>query len=792
MSVLDRKLRRDLWSHLWLLLAITSIIGVGVACYVSMGTNYRNLQEAKLRYYAQCRMADFSIELKKAPLAALAELAELDGVVEIRPRIQFFATVDLDAVPEPINALVLSLPDARKPVINDIVLMRGSYFTDRRENEVIISEAFAARHGLGPGDWIHVVLNNRRQELLIVGSAISSEFVYALGPGAIIPDPEHFGIFFLKQSYAEDVYDFDGAANQVVGLMTPGVRERPDELLRRAETLLVPYGVFSTTPRRDQPSNRFLTQEIDGLRTFAVVMPLIFLGVAAAVLNVLLSRLAEQQRTTIGTLKALGYTDAQVFGHFLKFGLAMGVVGGLVGCVLGYGLGGFMTAIYRQFYEFPALDNRFYPNIHFFGLAISLACAIVGSLRGARVVLRLRPAEAMRAKPPRAGGAVLAERINWFWSRLGSGWRMVIRSVSRSHMRTAAAAFAAMMGAAVLSAGFMMAQAMPYLIDFQFKWITRSDIDLGLKDERSMAALLEAARLPGVDRAEPLLSVACTFVNGPYRKKGVIQGILPNAQLTVPRDIDGRPIRIPRGGLVMSAKLAEILHLRRGDTVVFEPVKGRRDRCEAVVLEIAESYVGTSVYADIELLSRMVHEEFAVNGLQLATDGHRDNQAALYRELKHLPAVESVTARADMVANLEKTLVQNMMGFIVLLVLFAGVIFFGSILTASLISLAERQREVATLRVLGYGPWWIGSLLLRETMIVTLLGTALGMPLGYFLTVLTAVSYDTELFRFPVVSTPATWIATTLLAVAFALIAHLFVQRAIHRMNWLEALQAKE
>ncbi len=127
-----------------------------------------------------------------------------------------------------------------------------------------------------------------------------------------------------------------------------------------------------------------------------------------------------------------------------------------------------------------------------------------------------------------------------------------------------------------------------------------------------------------------------------------------------------------------------------------------------------------------------------------------------------------------------------------LLVGCAGIVFLGSILNSSLVSLAERQREVATLRVLGYGPWQIGSLLLRESMIVTLVGTALGMPFGYGLSVLSAMAYDTEMFRFPVVSSAATWVCTLVLAVTFALLAHLAVQRTIHCMDWLEALQAKE
>lgn len=791
-SVLNRKLGRQLRRSWLLLLAITSIITIGVMEFVALGSCYNNLTEAKRHYYRQCRMPDFWVDLKKVPLAELDRLAETPGVVEIRPRIQFFATVDLDGAEKPLNGLVLSLPDRRQNVLADIVLRHGGYFTDRRQNEVIVNESFARRHGLRPGDWIRLVLNNRLQELFIVGTAISSEFVYLLGPGSIVPDPENFGVFYLKQSYAEDVFDFDGAANQVLGSLAPEFRGRSKPLLAEAERMLSSYGVITTIDLEDQPSNRYLTQEIDGLKSFAFFMPTVFLTIAALVLNVLLTRLAEQERTVVGTLKALGYSDLEIFGHFLKYGLAVGLAGGLLGCLAGYWLATGVTVIYREFYEFPELHNRIYYGRSLAGLGISLACAVVGSLHGTRSVLRLRPAEAMRPKPPEQGHSVLLERIGWFWQRLSSSWRMVLRDLIRNRGRTAAGVFAAMMGASILSAGFMLAHGSFYLVDFQFHRVLRHDLELAFKDERGEDALQEAAALPGVDLAEPVFSVPCTFINGPYEYRAGITGLAAGARLTIPRDREARPIRISAAGLSMSGKLADILHLDRGDLVTVQPIVGQRREQVVRVIEIVDDYLGTSVYTEIGQLSRLMDEELAMNGVQLATSRRAADEAALYRELKEMPTLESVTARADMAASIEQTLVRNMWVFIGLLVLFAGIVFFGSILNSSLVSLAERQREVATLRVLGYGPWQIGSLMLRESFIISAIGTALGMPLGYMLTVLLAMSYDTELFRFPVVSTPGVWIGTMVLGIVFTGAAHLFVQRSIHRMDWLEALKAKE
>jgi putative ABC transport system permease protein len=737
-------------------------------------------------------MADFSIELKKVPVAELEPITRLPGIGAIRPRIQFGATVALDDVPRPLNGMVLSLPDRQEPVIDDIVLRQGGYFTDRRDNEVIVNEKFAKTHDLKPGDWIHLVLNNRRQELFIVGTAISSEFVYLMGPGSILPDPEHYGVFYIKRSYAEDVFDFDGAVNQVVGLLAPDGRRDVNLVLNRAEQILAPYGVFTTTPLADQPSNKMISQEIEGLRAFAFFMPAIFLTVAALVLNVLLTRLVEQQRTIVGTLKALGYSDGQVFMHFLEFGLTIGISGGLLGCVTGYGLAELMTGEYRNFFEFPELRNRFYPGLYAIGMFISIFCAVVGSVHGTRAVLKLHPAEAMRPKPPKQGGAVLLEHATWLWQRLTSGWRMVLRGILRNRLRTAAGVFAAAMGASVLVTGFMMTEATNYLIDFQFRWVQQSDIDLSLKDERGREALLEASRLPGVDRAEPTLSVPCTFSHGPYWKKGGITGLTLDATLTVPRDQNARRIRIPAAGLAMSRKLAEILHLRRGDTVTVRMTKGERRIFQLPVVEIVDGYIGTVVYANIDYLSHLLSEELILSGVQLKMDNDPKHAAELFLELKELPALEGVNSRSEMIENLEKTVIRNMWVFIGLIVIFAGIVFFGSILNASLVSLAERQRELATLRVLGYGPWQVGSLMLRESLVVTLVGAVLGMPIGYLLTVGAAAIYESEMFRFPVVYSVGTFGWTIVLAVVFTFGAHLFVQYSVHKMNWLEALQAKE
>ncbi|MHC4591030.1 MAG: ABC transporter permease, partial [Planctomycetota bacterium] len=281
--------------------------------------------------------------------------------------------------------------------------------------------------------------------------------------------------FYVKQRFAEEVLDFDGACNEIVGLLTPDARANPGPVLEVIEQILEPYGVFTSTPRSEQASHQILTGELAQLRASAVITPAIFLAVAALVLNILMFRLAEQQRVTIGTLKALGYSNARLLRHYLAYGLVVGIAGGLLGAGVGYGLAQGLIVQYRVYFEFPRLDNEFIPWVYGAAVLVSVAFSLLGTVRGVRSVIRLEPAEAMRARPPVVAGAVWLERFRRAWSRLGFRWQMVMRSVWRHKWRTVAGAFAALMGSAIMFVTFYFMDSTFYLLEFQFEKVLRSD-----------------------------------------------------------------------------------------------------------------------------------------------------------------------------------------------------------------------------------------------------------------------------------------------------------------------------
>jgi putative ABC transport system permease protein len=775
-----------------MLIAILAIITAGIGCMVGMLATFNNLDSAKIAYYSTCRMADFWIDLKKAPTTAIDEIASIEGISTVYPRIVKEVIVDLEGVSKPLSGKVISLPSTRKPVLNNIVLRSGGYFTGQRRNEVIVSEKFAQARHLAPGKFIHLIMNGQRKKMFIIGIAISSEFIYLTPPGAMAPSPETYGAFWIKHDYAEDVFGFHGACNNVVGLLTPEARIEPELVLKKVAAYLEQYGVFSKTILKNQFSNLSLTTEMQGLQMMATMLPILFLSVAALVLNVVMLRLVEQQRTVIGTLKALGVKNKDIFAQFILYGLIVGVTGGFTGAALGYWIAAEMTEWYQAFFTFPHLINIPYYAAIISGFIVSILFSACGTIRGVKKVILLEPAEAMRPPPPPIGGKVWLENWTFFWQRLDFRWQIVLRGILRNRGRTLIGIISAAMGSAIVLMSLGMGNSMNYMVYFQFDKVLLSDYEISLHDDVDGGALYEAKRLPGVYHVEPKLTVACTFRRNNHYKKGVITGIIPDARLTVPRNECGSAVKIPSTGILMTTRLAEKLDAKIGDTVQVTPIKGLRKPFDVTIVNTVNSTFGLAVYANYHFLNKLINEDNAISGLQLkAAQGPRI-QDQFYKDVKRYPKLSSLGDIRQQKHQIQHDFVNKMNSMIYVMVAFAAIIFFGSILNAGLISISERQREIATFRVLGYRSREIGNIFLREALIINMIGAALGLPVGYWLLYIMAIHYRNDSYSMPCIVNNSTWFIAMGLAFMFIVTAFLIIQHAINKLDWSEALKMKE
>ncbi len=262
-------------------------------------------------------------------------------------------TLDLVGLDEPASARIVSIPSSRRPSVNDLFVRRGRWIEAGRPDEVLASEGFVDAHGLQPGDTLPAVINGRRRVLTIVGVALSPEYIYSIRPGELVPDDKRFAVLWMEQRAVASALDMDGAFNDVVLTMSSG--RTVNDAIARLDRILEPYGGLGAIPRALQPSHWTVENELAQLQSFGFLLPLVFLMVAAFILNVALTRALALQRAQIAALKALGYGNLALGWHYMKWALAIGAAGVVVGLAAGAWLGAAIGDLYNEFFRFPVL-----------------------------------------------------------------------------------------------------------------------------------------------------------------------------------------------------------------------------------------------------------------------------------------------------------------------------------------------------------------------------------------------------------------------------------------------------
>jgi putative ABC transport system permease protein len=366
-----------------------------------------------------------------------------------------------------------------------------------------------------------------------------------------------------------------------------------------------------------------------------------------------------------------------------------------------------------------------------------------------------------------------------------------MRSVLRQPMKSGLSVLGIACATSLLVTGNSLMDSMNFGIGIQFQRVHREDATLSLVEPRNRAlAATEIAHLPGVRTVEPFRNVAVRLRSGHRSRRVSLEGLPAGRTLGQLLDADLEPVEIPDHGLLLSEKLAEILDVGVGDRVRVEVLEGARPVREIPVVATIETYFGMGAYLDIGALSRLVGEGPAMTGALIAFDPAIGN--ILPDQLKETPAVAGMGLRSEMIRSFEDTAKKSFAVMSFFTYSFALVIAFGVVYNNARIILAERSRELASLRVLGYRRREISEILLGEIGLLTVLGIPLGHLIGVGLATLLLTSFDSELYRMPVVIEPKTFAKATLTILIASTIAGLWVRRHLDRLDLVAVLKTRE
>jgi putative ABC transport system permease protein len=786
MRALDRKLLRDL-RHGWGQgLAIALVVAGGVAMYVAYVSTFRSLRATQEAFYERYRFADVFASLKRAPADVVDRARAIPGVANADGRVTMDVTLDVPGLVEPAIGRLVSTPVPRRSTLNDTYLRSGRDLSGA-EDEVLVSEGFARAHGLAPGATVAAVINGRRRELRIAGIALSPEYVYAVRAGEIMPDETRFGVFWMDHRALAAAFDMTGGVNQVGVTLLPGASE--SDVIHRLDRLLEPYGGLGAVGRQHQTSHFYIDSEMRQLQSMGLVVPSVFFAVAAFLLNVALMRIVAIQREQVAALKALGYSHLQLGVHYAGWALAIAGAGAAIGVSGGAWMGAGMMEMYNEYFRFPELDYRLNADVAATGVLVALGAALAGASVAVRRAVALPPAEAMRPEAPAGFRVTPLERLGlkrW----LSPVHRMILRNIVRQPVRALTTIFGIAVASGLLIVGMFSLDAIGVLIDLQFFTVQRQDATVSFVERAPRRALFDTARLPGVMAAEPFLTVAVRLRSEHRSRLTGVTGIVAEPRLARLVDADAGLRPVPPDGIVLSSMLAGILGAGIRDVITVELLEGRRESHRVPVAAIVQEYMGTAAYMEIDALRRLAGAGDVVSGAFLDIDPARSTE--LYAALKRAPRVASVGIKRAALDNFSRTLDETLFVLVFFNVLFAGTIAFGVVYNAARVSLSERARELASLRILGFTRREISGILLGELGVLTAAAIPAGFVFGYAVAAAVAELVHTEMFRLPVVVASRTYAYAALVTLAAAAVSAFVVRRRLDHLDLVAVLKARE
>jgi putative ABC transport system permease protein len=786
LHALDRKLLRDLWRLKAQSLAIALVLACGVAIFLTGLGMQRALVATLEDYYSRQHFAHVFASARRAPQSVLRDIRAIDGVQTAEARVAGAVVLDLPGRTAPASGRVLSLPEAG-PVLNVPILVQGRLPDPDADDEVAVTDRFARANGFVAGDRFAIIADGTRQTLTITGTMRSPEFIYTLPPGGLMPDDEGYAIIWMPERAAAATFGMTGAFNDL------SLRLRRDavtrQVIERVDALLDPWGGTGAHDRELQVSHSFIQAELDQLGSMSAVLPPIFFGIAAFLVNMVLGRIVTLERAEIGLLKALGYRDTEIAVHYMMLAGLVALVGIGIGWGAGTWLSSGMSHLYARFFDFPWLVQPHDLDVYALAGLIGLVAAGLGALRAAWAAARLAPAVAMAPPAPPSFRRGRLDGLAAFL-RLPQTAMMVMRGILRWPLRAAFTSLGLALGVAILVASNFMYDSLDAVVDTAFFKSNRQHASLILAQEASLAAVTDARHLPGVLAVEPQFDLPVTLHNGARSKKLAITARMPGGDLARTLDTENRRVPLPDKGILLSEQLAAYLGLVPGDPVLVELSGTREGSFTLPVAAVTKQYIGLGAYMQMDALAAQLREGPRVTALNLWIDNAQLPQ--LQAALKEMPMLATAVMLTDVRQSFTDTISENVRINTVLFISISVLITVGVAYNGARIQLSERARELASLRILGFTRAEVSSILLGETAILALAAQPLGWLIGAWVAWAMMAGFDSDLYRIPLVLTPQNFASASLVTLAAVIVSALFVRRRLDRADLVAVLKTRE
>lgn len=788
MSTLNKMLLREIVKSKAQFFAVAAVIFCGITVFTATYMAGKNLENSVLSYYEKNSFLDYYAEANSITPQAINEIKEISGVVEANGRISQNVGADMGGNKR-ITLKMISLPGDNSSYINQITVFEGKNLDVSDKEGCLLSKKFADFHNLGIGEEINTIINKKIVKFRIVGIAGSPEFLYTIkSESSAVPSYEDYGIIYINESTAKSLLGYGEAFNQVHVLFEDGANK--DDVIEEIEKTLLPYGFIRGIEREDQISNMMAMDDISMLQDASFIFPILFLSVAAMIIYVLQRRIITRQRTLIGVMKAFGYTNARILIHYLLYSFLISLTGVIPALFSGYYLSVFLNSVFIELYGLEELTVHIYWEIFLIAIVLSTTFCLLAAYNSAKDVLKIEPAQAMRAEPPKSGKKVFLERIKIVWNNLSFSWKMVIRNIFRSKQRSIATIMGFTFTIVLFMVSIFFVDSLNIALDQHFFKHQTHDLKLIFSKPANIYEINELEKIDGVLKAEVLLQIPIEIKNGWRKDETVLYGIQKDTSQLTLFDANDNQVYVDEKGVFVAEDIALKLGFSENDSVIIRPQIGEGEEKNIKVKGLIKQYTGFSSFCEIGYLGDILNEGSFANAALLRID--RNKLDEIRKELLEYSNIETVEDKLIDFNTFVNELLSVLFAFAAFMILFGSIMGFAIIFNITVINISDRARELASLKVLGYSNLEINSIIIRENIIIGIISIIPGIILGNISCEIFAKLFRNDVFYIEAFIIPRTYIVASVSIFVFVILAQLANIKKIVNLDLIEVLKNRE
>lgn len=692
------------------------IIAIGIFVYVAMMDTLRNLGDQVQRYYDSSAIADVFAEVSGISEVDLERLKEIPGIEEASGKMAVDARLFAPSQTEIVTVHLLSY-DPIDPLNKLMVKGMGT-----GKDSIYLGNRMAGIYGYENGTPLTLMINGKSVKFELAGTCYGPEYIYAIPPGgAMVPDGEIYDIACVEKSRMEELTGKKDSMNELGFRLAKGYTY--EDVRYQLMDRLTGYGLISLSSRENQASYNMVKGEINELYSMGTALPFLFMSISVFMLYVVLKKMIDKDQSLIGTMKSFGMRDGELILAYLYQGAEVGVLGALVGSILAIPFGRFMFLMYVDFFNLPDTVYHSYMNTRISGMGIAVGTGLLAVYLGVMGILKITPAQAMRAKAPAAAGNL--KLPGFLSSRLGAMEKMGLRSVVRNPFRGFLIILAIAFPFSMSSVLFSFKGVADQMYFDQFSKVQTYDIQISL--DRFVSPIrgeLAGEGIRGVRKSEAVLQKAVELKHENLSEFAMVYGLNPESDMWRIMDLYGRFYEPPEDGILINSRIAKKLHLEEGDLMEVTVPGLTAEGVKVPVKAVIQESLGGGCYMSSKGFYRFFGSVPMAGTVLLKVEKGRLNEVR-----EELLKTSRVTWMVDTsrIIDSYRDIMGSMMAMVQMFSLMA--VAAGGILiyNISMINIRERISELGTFIIMGGTDREIGRILLFEQVVYFILGIVLGI-----------------------------------------------------------------